>query len=40
MKMMTRNYKYWDDDFYWSCDVCGGDSETGCMMSDTGQCQR
>ena len=21
---------------YWTCDACGGDSETGCMMSDPG----
>jgi CTP:phosphocholine cytidylyltransferase-like protein len=25
---------------YWTCDACGGDSETGCMMSDPDDCVR
>jgi len=26
--------------YYWTCDACGGDSETGCMMSDPDDCVR
>jgi hypothetical protein len=25
---------------YWTCDAGGGDSETGCMMSDPDDCVR
>lgn len=25
---------------YWSCDACGGDSDTGCLMSDPDDCVR
>lgn len=25
---------------YWVCDACGGDQETGCMMSDPQNCSR
>jgi hypothetical protein len=25
---------------HWSCDACGGDSETGCLMSDPDNCVR
>lgn len=32
---------YWDDDFneFWSCDACGGNSESGCL-STRGECYR
>lgn len=23
---------------YWTCDACGGDSESGCLMSDPEDC--
>lgn len=26
--------------YYWSCDACGGDSDTGCLMSDPDHCVR
>jgi hypothetical protein len=25
---------------YWSCDACGGDSDSGCQMSDPDNCVR
>lgn len=25
---------------YWTCDACGGDSDTGCLMSDPQDCVR
>jgi hypothetical protein len=25
---------------YWTCDACGGDSDTGCLMSDPDDCVR
>lgn len=25
---------------YWACHACGGNSETGCMMSDPDDCVR
>ena len=25
---------------YWTCDACGGDSDTGCLMSDPQNCVR
>ena len=25
---------------YWSCDACGGNSDTGCLMSDPQNCVR
>ncbi len=25
---------------HWSCDACGGDSYTGCLMSDPDNCVR
>lgn len=29
-----------DSNDYWTCDACGGDQETGCMMSDPQNCSR
>ena len=26
--------------YHWSCDACGGDSDTGCLMSDPDNCVR
>ena len=25
---------------YWSCDICGGDSDTGCLYFDPTECPR
>jgi hypothetical protein len=25
---------------YWTCDACGGDSDSGCLMSDPQNCVR
>ncbi|MEX2410961.1 MAG: hypothetical protein WD607_06235 [Candidatus Paceibacterota bacterium] len=25
---------------YWTCDACGGNSDTGCLMSDPENCVR
>lgn len=32
--------EYYSDDRYWSCDICGGDSESGCMYFDVTECPK
>lgn len=37
--IVMKNTKETQDPDYWTCDACGGDSESGCQSS-TGECYR
>lgn len=39
-KQYYEMYQEVDDNGHWSCDICGGDSSTGCLYFDPTECPR
>ncbi len=35
----SKNITY-SDSSYWTCDICGGNYETGCQYYDSSECPR